>query len=292
MYAIRAQGLTKYYGRTRGIEKLDLSVEKGDFFGFIGPNGAGKSTFIRTILGLISPTSGRAEVLGMDISEKKEKLLANVGYLPSEAIFYDGMKAGKVIKLSAELRKRSCSRYAEELCERLQLDVNKRCDELSFGNRKKLGIICALQHEPELIVLDEPTSGLDPLMQREFWNILHEHNRRGATIFLSSHILSEIRNNCRNAAIIRGGSIIATGSVSELSKTDARRVAITGSADISALEGVRALEKNEQGMSFLYSGEASSLLRALADGDVRGITITEPGLEEIFMHYYEEEAAE
>ena len=166
MDAIKITNLTKSYGKARGIQNLSLTVKQGEFFGFIGPNGAGKSTTIRTLLGLIHKTSGNAEILGMDIQKDNQKILSKIGYLPSESAFYAGMRVRDVLKLSADLRKIDCKDEAERLCERLQLDTSRKVEELSFGNRKKVAIVCALQHNPELIILDEPTSGLDPLMQR------------------------------------------------------------------------------------------------------------------------------
>ena len=177
MEAIRIENLSKYYGKARGIEQINLSVAEGEFFGFIGPNGAGKSTTIRTLLGLVSPTGGHAAVLGFDIVKEKEKILARTGYLPSEAMFHSGMRVRDVLKLSAALRKKDCRDVAAGLCERLQLDTGRKVDELSFGNRKKVAIVCALQHEPQLLILDEPTSGLDPLMPKAFFEILRERNR-------------------------------------------------------------------------------------------------------------------
>ena len=181
MEAIKTENLTKYYGKSRGVLELNLSVEQGEVFGFIGPNGAGKSTTIRTLLGLVSPTKGSAQIFGMDTVKNKEAVLQKVGYLPSEAIFYPGMKVKDILKLSADLRKKNCAAESKSLCERLQLDRNRKVDELSFGNRKKVAIICALQHRPELLILDEPTGGLDPLMQREFFEIIRERNRQGTT---------------------------------------------------------------------------------------------------------------
>ena len=192
MDALKTISLTKYYGKSRGILDMNLTVEQGDFFGFIGPNGAGKSTTIRTLLGLIAPTSGSAQLLGMDILCQKEAILSHVGYMPSEASFYRNMRVKEIIKLSADLRHRDCSAEAKKLCERLELDVNKKIRELSLGNRKKVSIVCALQHMPDLCILDEPTSGLDPLMQREFYAILEERNQKGATIFVSFRRFSGI----------------------------------------------------------------------------------------------------
>ena len=288
MDAIKINHLTKYYGKARGIEQISLAVTSGEFFGFIGPNGAGKSTTIRTLLGLIYPTSGEAQVLGLDIATDKEKILSQVGYLPSEAVFYPGMRVRDVLKLSADLRRKDCRETAGRLCDRLQLDTSRKVEQLSFGNRKKAAIVCALLHEPKLLILDEPTSGLDPLMQREFFEILRERNAAGTTIFLSSHILSEIQHNCTRAAIIREGKIIACDSVEMLAKTNAKRVSIQGEAELCRLNGVRDLKKTAEGSSFLYSGDIKTLLAVMAEGSIRDLSISEPDLEEIFMHYYEE----
>ena len=260
MEAIKAAGLTKYYGRTKGIENLNLTVENGEFFGFIGPNGAGKSTTIRTLLGLIAPTSGTARIFGLDIMKDKEKILQKIGYLPSEAVFYSGMKVRDVLKLSANLRKKNCIEEAEILCERLQLDVTRKADE--------------------------PTGGLDPLMQKEFFDILRERNKEGATVFLSSHILSEIQRNCTRAAIIREGEIIACDSVEVLSRTSAKRVTVQGKINFDMLEGVRDKMDMKDSVSFLYSGDMNRLLHTLATGQVSDFSVTEPDLEEIFLHYY------
>jgi len=286
VFAVETNKLTKYYGKSRGIVELDLSVKKGEFFGFIGPNGAGKSTTIRTLLGLIKCSSGKGLVLGLDIEKDKEKILDKIGYLPSETTFYAGMRVSDVLKFSAELRKKDCSEEAKILCERLQLDTTKKVDELSFGNKKKLAIVCALQHEPELLILDEPTSGLDPLMQREFFQILQERNAKGTTIFLSSHILAEVQRNCTKAGIIREGRLIACDSVEALSKTNAKRVHVQGGVSIEELKEVRDLRQTENGMTFLYGGDMNQLLQVLAKQQVQDLSISEPDLEEIFMHYY------
>lgn len=288
MSAIHTIGLTKYYGKSRGIIDLDLEVEKGEFFGFIGPNGAGKSTTIRILTGLMKSTGGSAKIFGKDVRKEKDKILSKVGYLPSETMFYPGMKVKDVIKLSADLRRKDCHAEAKCLCDRLKLDTGKKVEELSFGNRKKVGIVCALQHNPKLCILDEPTSGLDPLMQREFFDILRERNDKGVTIFLSSHVLSEIQRNCTRAAIIREGRLIACDSVESLSRTNARRIAFHGDADIKRLEKVKDVRKSENGISFLYGGDMKKLLSVLAAGKIADLTVTEPDLEEIFMHYYQD----
>ena len=286
MNAIQTEGLTKFYGSSRGILDLDLTVQEGEFYGFIGPNGAGKSTTIRTLLGLIRKTRGSARVLGKDIAKEKEQILAETGYLPSEAVFYPDMRGRDLIRLSADLHRKDCKKTSEELCERLQLDPSRRIGELSFGNRKKLAVICALQHNPRLCILDEPTGGLDPLMQREFFEILKERNRQGMTVFLSSHILSEIQRFCSRAAIIREGRIIASGSVEELARTNAKRISIRGSFDPSGLPDVRDLQRSDDTVSFLYGGDINLLLARLGKDPILDLTISEPDLEEIFLHYY------
>ena len=287
MSIIETKKLTKSYGRSRGIIDLDLTVEEGEFFGFIGPNGAGKSTTIRTLLGLIYPTSGEARIFGKDIIRDKTEILSDIGYMPSEANFYNGMRVKDIIALSAKMRKSDCSAEADRLCERLALDKEKRADELSLGNRKKVSIVCALQHKPQLCILDEPTSGLDPLMQKEFFDILKERHSGGATIFLSSHVLSEIQKNCSRAAIIKEGRLIALDSVENLSKTSAKRVTLHGITEVPQSLSARSVETNGDSVTFLYNGDIKELLNSAGALPIYDMTITEPSLDEIFMHYYE-----
>ncbi len=287
MKVIEIEHLTKYYGKNRGIDDLNLTVREGDFFGFIGPNGAGKSTTIRTLLGLIHPTSGSAKIFGKDIKSNKTQILSDIGYMPSEANFYSGMRVGDTIALSAKIRKISCSEEAERLCERLELDTRKRVEELSLGNRKKVAIVCALQHKPKICILDEPTSGLDPLMQKAFFDILKERHADGATIFLSSHILSEIQKHCSLAAIIKEGKLVALDSVENLSKTNAKRVTLHGVHTVPPELPAKSVESTEDSVTFLYGGDVRKLLQIAAGLPIQDITITEPDLEEIFMHYYE-----
>ena len=292
MNAIEIKNLTKYYGKNRGIIDLSFNVEKGDFFGFIGPNGAGKSTTIRLLLGLINATKGNANILGLDIKTQNTEILKKVGYLPSDAAFYKGMKVKEILKLSADLRGIDCSEEAKNLCRRLELDVNRKIDELSLGNRKKVGIVCALQHKPELYILDEPTSGLDPLIQHEFYTILQERNNAGATIFLSSHVLSEVARYCKNAAIIRDGKLLACDSVSNLSHSDVKRVTLKGVNQIISSDSVRDLKTEDGITSFLYNGKSVTLIKELSQLQFEDVTITDPDLTEIFMHYYKKEGDE
>ena len=287
--AVSLEGLVKRYGKHRGIEGLDLKVKEGEWFGYIGPNGAGKSTTIRTMLGLIKATEGKSTVLGMDSWKEREKIMEKVGYLPSEAIFYPEMTVSETLDYALSLHACKDRRRQKELSERLELDTGRKIGELSYGNRKKVGIVCALEHNPSLLILDEPTGGLDPLMQREFFSMLEEEHRKGVTIFMSSHILSEIESHAETAAAIREGRIIVSGKVEEISRTNARKVSLRGKADISTLTGVKEVVEDKNGMSFLYSGEASALLEALNKGSVKDFTVTEPDLEEVFLHYYRKE---
>ena len=289
MTAIKTQKLTKYYGQSRGIIDVDLSVEAGDFFGFIGPNGAGKSTLIRTLLGLISPTSGSAEIFGKDIATDKIDILKKVGYLPSETMFYSGMRVKDVLSLSAKLRNLDCSAEAKILCERLDLDMNKKVEALSFGNRKKVGIVCVLQHNPDLYILDEPTSGLDPLMQREFYSILKERNEKGATIFLSSHILSEVGQYCKNAAIIREGRILVSDRVDKLGHTGIKKVFLRGIKELPEIANVKNAKWENDTVSFLYGGRSSDLVKELSTVEFEDISIFDPMLDEVFINYYAKE---
>ncbi len=289
MKAIATQKLTKFYGKARGISGVDLSVGEGDFYGFIGPNGAGKSTTIRILLGLITASGGTAEIFGRDVKKEKQEILRDTGYLPSEAMFYTGMRVKDILRFSADLRKKDCAEEAGKLCERLELDPTRKVEELSLGNRKKVGIVCAMQHRPKLYILDEPTSGLDPLMQREFYALLQERNQQGATVFLSSHVLSEVQRYCTHAAVIREGKLLAADRVEKLGHTGAKQVTLQGVTEVPKLKGIRNVSMQGDTVSFLYSEKPGDLLNALSGLPVTDISIGEPDLEEIFLHYYVKE---
>lgn len=204
---IEIHHLTKSYGKNRGIIDVSLEVKQGDIFGFLGPNGAGKSTTIRSMLGFLKPNAGSVSILGMDSVRNHEQILKEVGYMPSEAWFYDSMRVGDVIKYAADVRGIDCSSEAEMLCERLKVDTKKKIKQLSLGNRKKVSIVCAMQHKPKLFVFDEPTGGLDPLMQKKFFELINEYVEQGATCLLSTHVLSEVDKYCKTAAIMREGRL-------------------------------------------------------------------------------------
>ena len=284
--AIKIENLTKTYGKNRGIEDVSFEVKKGEIFGFLGPNGAGKSTTIRCLLGLIRPTGGSAEVLGCDILRQHGEIMKRIGYMPSETQFYPSMKVSEVIRFAADVRGKDCRDEAEKLCERLKVDTRKRVEELSLGNRKKVGIVCAIQHRPELFIFDEPTSGLDPLIQAEFFELVREYNAQGATCFLSSHVLSEIRKYCGKAAIIREGRLIACDTIDHLAHTGAKFIRAEGVRDLR-LDGMSKVVQTDGGMEFVYSGSMNELLKALSAHDVQDLSIEEPSLEDVFMQYYD-----
>ena len=291
---IELQELSKSYGKARGIENVSFQVEEGEIFGFIGPNGAGKSTTIRTLLALIYPTSGSATIFGKDHIRDAAEIKKDIGYLPSEVFYYDRMKVIDLLRYSAGFYKKDCGKRIRRLAERMDLDLTKRIDDLSFGNKKKVGIVQGLLHEPKLIILDEPTSGLDPLMQQTFFDLLREENRKGATILFSSHILTEVQKMCDRVAIIKEGRLVALEKISTLKENTYKRFRLETDApipeDYFAMEGVTQTERTELGMSFLYKGSVNAVTRKLAELQLTNLWIEEPDLEEIFMHYYEKEA--
>lgn len=204
---IEIRNLTKSYGKNRGVIDVTLNVKEGDIFGFLGPNGAGKSTTIRSMLGFLKFSEGSISILGMDLVKDHEKILREVGYMPSEAWFYNTMKVSDVIRYAADVRGLDCSEEAAKICEKLKVNTNKRIKELSLGNRKKVSIVCAMQHKPKLFIFDEPTSGLDPLVQKHFFELINEYVEKGATCLLSTHVLSEVNKYCKTAAIMREGRL-------------------------------------------------------------------------------------
>ncbi|MBE0451282.1 MAG: ABC transporter ATP-binding protein [Clostridia bacterium] len=289
MDIIEISNLTKYYGKVKGIENVSFNVKEGEIFGFIGPNGAGKSTTIRTLLGLIFPTSGSAKLFGKDCIEFGSDIRSAIGYLPSEVFYYEKMKVKDLLKYSASFYKKDCTKRINELSEIMELNLNRRIEDLSYGNKKKVGIVQGLLHEPKLIMLDEPTSGLDPLMQQKFFDIISEENKKGATVFFSSHILSEVQHLCNRVAIIKEGHVIKVEDIKTLREDNYKKVTIKGnSLDYVRLnfEGVSQLVKYDHSSSFFYKGDVKFLIEAVAEQEIQDILIEDPSLEEIFMHYY------
>ncbi|MDR6551739.1 ABC transporter ATP-binding protein [Paenibacillus qinlingensis] len=294
MSVIEINNLTKTYGNARGISNVSFTIEEGEIFGFIGPNGAGKSTTIRTLLSLIYPTSGTARIFGKDSVKFAPEIRQEIGYLPSEVFYYDNMKVIDLLKYSASFYKKDCSKKMKELIEIMDLDVTKKIEDLSLGNKKKVGIVQGLLHEPKLIILDEPTSGLDPLMQQKFFDLLEEQNKKGATILFSSHILSEVQRLCDRVAIIKEGKIVAVEKISTLKENNYKKFKIDSAYILDTnyfqMPGVNHIEVKGHSTSFLFKGDINHVMRRIADIDIENLWIEEPDLEEIFMHYYEKEA--
>jgi len=294
MPVIEITHLSKYYGRSRGIEDISFEVSQGDIFGFIGPNGAGKSTTIRILLNLIFPTSGSGRIFGMDMVRDSKKIRSHIGYIPSDANLYDRMKVYEFLKYSADFYEVNNSEHTiHNLAGIFDLDLGRKIPELSMGNKKKVTIVQALVHHPALLILDEPTTGLDPLIQARFFDLLHEENKNGTTIFFSSHNLSEVQAFCKTVAIIREGMIINVEDIAALRKKQLKRVKINFSEDLNipdlALDGVDVVEKEtRKSVEFLFSGNVNELISALSVFKLENLSIEEPPLEEIFLHYYKE----
>ena len=288
---IELKNLTKSYGKQRGIEDVSFSVDEGEIFGFIGPNGAGKSTTIRTLLALFEPTGGSATIFGKDCVKFAAEIAQDVGYLPSEVAYYDNMKVKELLAYTAALYKKDCAARINTLCERLNLDQKRKIADLSFGNKKKVGIVAALLHSPKLIILDEPTAGLDPLVQQTFFRILEEENKRGATIFFSSHILSEVQRFCQRVAILKEGKLISIAEIKELRENGYKKISVTAKSAIPSgyfkAGSVAQLVQEGVSASFIYKGDVDALFKELAGIDIVDAFVEEPSLEEIFLHYYE-----
>lgn len=288
MEVIKVTNLTKYYGNFKGIEGVNFSVSKGEIFGFIGPNGAGKSTTIRCLLNLIYPTSGEIKINGMDSVRDSIKIKNMIGYLPSECNFYSDMKVNDFLEYMAQYYKGNFKERINNLSDRLQLDVNKKIEELSYGNKKKVGIVQAFINNPEIIILDEPTGGLDPLIQEEFYKMLEEEKAKGKTIFFSSHILSEVQRLCDRVAIVKDGAIIKIETIEALRNQNIKKVRLKSNNEIVInLHGVKDFSKVKDNINFIFKGDIDKLIKQLAGCKIEDISIEEPTLEEIFMNYYE-----
>jgi ABC-2 type transport system ATP-binding protein len=290
MSVIEVTNLTKYYGKARGIVDVSFKVDEGEIFGFIGPNGAGKSTTIRLLLSLISPTSGTASVFGKDVVTHGPEIRRDIGYLPSEVYYYEGMKVIDLLKYSASFYDCDCTERMNKLSETMELEMNRRISDLSYGNKKKVGIVQGLLHSPKLLFLDEPTAGLDPLMQRKFFDLIREEHARGVTVFFSSHILGEVQRLCNRVGIIREGKIAEISDIRSLQQNNYKKVRILAEALDPAsfnLPGVTNLQTENGTVHFFFKGDINSVLQKISAVQVSDLTIEEPTLEEIFMHYYE-----
>jgi ABC-2 type transport system ATP-binding protein len=290
MEVIEVTNLTKYYGKARGIVDVTFSEEEGEIFGFIGPNGAGKSTTIRLLLSLIHPTSGSAKIFGKDVVAHGPEIRRDIGYLPSEVFYYEGMKVIDLLKYSASFYDCDCTQRLHELSDTMELELNRRISDLSYGNKKKVGIVQGLLHSPKLLFLDEPTSGLDPLMQRKFFDLIRAENGRGVTVFFSSHILGEVQRLCTRVGIIREGRIVEISNIRALQQNNYKKVSVAAERlppDCFDLPGVTNLQRENGSVRFFFKGDVNAVIQRISAIRVADVTIEEPTLEEIFMHYYE-----
>ncbi|WP_137291087.1 ABC transporter ATP-binding protein [Natronorubrum halophilum] len=289
MAVIEVTDLTKDYGSVLGADSLSFTVEAGEVFGFLGPNGAGKTTTIRTLLGLLSPTSGTATVLGADVRDEAALLEAKrrIGYLPAHLGFNEEVTGERILDYHASIKGDS---RRDELLEIFTPPVERPIREYSTGNERMLGIIQAFMHDPDLVIMDEPTSGLDPLKQEAFNEFIREERERGTTIFFSSHVLSEVRRICDRVGILREGRLVGLEDVETLLDQGGKRVRVQTtdgtSSGLTSLDGVIDVSTFAEGVQFIYTGDYNTLLRELASYDVREVEISEPPLEDVFMHYY------
>ncbi len=288
---IHVEHLTKSYGPHRGITELDLDVEEGDIFGFLGPNGAGKTTTMRVLLDLIRPTSGRAEVFGIETTADPVAIHRRLGYLPGEFDLYDRLTGADTIAYFANLRGGVDAGYVEELIERLDLDPSRRFKEYSKGNKQKVGLVLALQHRPDLLILDEPTSGLDPLVQRTFFEIVRETRAEGRTMFLSSHIIDEVDRTCDRVAIIREGRLVQVDRIEAIRRLAFHHVELTFGAPVSSdifssIEGVSDVEVDGRIVRMRVAGPIGAVLGAAAPHGIVDVVSREPNLEDVFLAQY------
>jgi ABC-2 type transport system ATP-binding protein len=284
--------LSKFYGKARGIEHINLEIGEGEIFGFIGPNGAGKSTTIRILMNMIFPTGGRAKIMGMDVITETKKIKMQVGYIPSDANAYSSMGVHEFLSYCIRFYNvHNGEKRISELSELFELDLKRQISDLSLGNRKKVSIIQSLLHNPKILILDEPTTGLDPLMQSVFFDLLRSENMKGMTIFFSSHILGEVQMLCKRVAIIKEGKIIQVEDIDNLRKKQLKKISVelpdnlnAGSFNIHGVENVITGPGNV--ISFMYSGNINDIISFLSGKEVINLMIEEPTLDEIFLHYY------
>ncbi|MDO5092221.1 MAG: ABC transporter ATP-binding protein [Propionibacteriaceae bacterium] len=292
MTAIHTHALVKRYGRFTAVRGIDLEVPTGTVFGFLGPNGAGKSTTIRVLLDEIRPTSGHAEVLGLDSRRDAVEIHRRLGYLPSDLALYPKLTGAQTLRFFARLRGGVDWRFVEELAERFDADLSKRVGGLSSGNRQKIGLIAALMHRPELLILDEPNTGLDPLVQHEFQRVLREVAEEGRTVFLSSHTLSEVQRVADRVAIIRGGELVAVEDVAGLRALRRVVLLLDGDADaefFAALSGAHDVAVAGARVTLSFDGELGALLDAVGRRyRIVDLTAHDADLEEVFLAFYEE----
>ena len=289
MNVIESFNLSKNYGKEVGIKNINLEIKKGEVYGFIGPNGAGKSTFIRTLLGFLIPSSGSAKIFGQDIDQNSHVIRQKIGYLPSEVHYYDGMTSRELLEYHARFYEKSDIQSINDLANLFELELDRKIEELSFGNKKKCAILQSIIHQPELLILDEPTSGLDPLMQNRFFDLLEKENKKGTTIFFSSHILTEVQRMCNRAAIIRKGEINAIENIQDLLEKQMKkaRFIFKEKTDIQFIDGIQNPTWTNNKLTFDYVGPINHLIKWMNQLDLVDAVLEEPDLETIFMNYYQ-----
>ena len=290
---IRTEGLTKFYGKHRGLVDLTFEVEAGQVVGYLGPNGSGKTTTIRLLLDFIRPTSGRAEVFGLDARTDSLEIRSKVGFLPGELTAYDGMTGWEILTYYSNLRGGVDWRYAESLADRLELDLTRKIRNLSKGNKQKVGLVQAFMARPELLILDEPTGGLDPLMQQEFYRLVLDAKEEGQTVFLSSHVMTEVEKVADRVGIIREGRLVLDEDVATLKARALRQLEIhfgepVSLDDFQGIAGVREMSVEGNELKCTVAGSVDELVKAAARFEVLNISSQEPDLEDIFLDYYRE----
>jgi ABC-2 type transport system ATP-binding protein len=293
---IKTYGLTKYYGKVRGIEGLDLEVQEGEIFGFLGPNGAGKTTTIRLLLDLIHPSRGRAEIFGLDTRRYSWQIRQRIGNVPGDVFLYEGMTGDELLSLLGRFHQDDYEKRKGELAERLEIDLGRKIKGYSRGMKQKVAIIQALMNAPELLILDEPTSGLDPIMQREVYEILLEEKERGKAVFLSSHILPEVERVCDRVGIVREGHLVDIETVSDLKRKKVRKMELTlkqeAAPEALAMDGVEVVRTDGRRIELAVHGHVDKLIKRLGELEVEDVVFPEATLEDTFMKFYSHESHE
>lgn len=292
MEPIILENVSKSYGKTLAVDGLSLRVNEGDIYGFIGPNGAGKSTTIRMLLNFIKADKGKISVLGFSPLTQEVEIKKLTGYVSADTFMYSDMKVKELIRFTESFHKITAEKKIKTLCDALEIDLHRKFEQLSFGNRKKVAIACALLHSPKLIILDEPSNGLDPVIRSNMYELLKEEQKNGTTIFFSSHVLSEVQHFCTRIGLLKEGKLIKETSATDFTNVGYLQVRIESNDEInfSSLPGIAGLTKKDKEYHFIYSGNPNELIKKLSNVTVDSLHISEPELENVFMHYFEKES--
>lgn len=286
---LQINNLTKYYGKQKGVEHVSLDLKEGEIFGLIGPNGAGKSTTIRSVMNMLNKTEGTVTFLGKPLDKNNIDLKRKIGYLPGEVYLYEDMKVSQMLDYHQSFFKENLQEKRDYLVNALQIDVNKKIEDLSLGNRKKVGIVLSMMHDPKLLILDEPTSGLDPIMQKQFQKLLMEEKEKGTTIIYSSHILSEVSEICDRVGIVKDGKLVRVDAVENLAAHTLQHITIVSKHVQKIAEELKLedAEISDDTLRFRFDGDINELISVSARYPISHMNIEEPSIEEIFMHYYQ-----